>query len=209
MKIITFSAGIFYTNIYILVDEATGKYAVIDPGDKTDELYDTCEDLGFDNLEYIMLTHGHFDHIYGVDALMEKCSAKLVISGDDAEMLLDTRKNASWLVGAEITCESKPDILVSDGDMIHLGELEINVISTPGHSKGSVCYICDNVIFAGDTVFCCGNGRTDLYSGSEKELHESFGKIAELEGDYNIYCGHDIPTTLSYEREHNPNLRMR
>ena len=209
MEINTVLARFFYTNVYILRDEKTGKCAVIDPGEASDDILDACEEVGFENIEYIMLTHGHFDHIYGVDALLEKTGAKLVISKEDAEMLSDDRKNASWLIGAEIKCNAQPDILVSDGDEIKLGELTIKVMSTPGHSMGSVCYFCENAIFAGDTVFCCGHGRTDLYGGSEEKITESLIKLAALNGDYDIYPGHDIQTTLAYEREHSPKMKMR
>lgn len=207
MEIKTILSRLFYTNMYLLRDEQTGKCAIIDPGEYSDELVREINAVGKENIEYILLTHGHFDHIYGVDAVKKLTGAKLVISKQDAEMLDDPAKNACMLIGANIVCEKKPDNLLDDGDEITLGSKTIKVMSTPGHSKGSVCFLCENAIFSGDTVFNSGHGRTDLYGGSDEVITRSILRLAAIDGDMDIYPGHDIPTSLSYERKHNPKLR--
>ncbi len=210
MNIRTVTTHLFFTNSYIISDTETGISALIDPGEWNEELENACNEAGIDNIKYIILTHGHFDHIYGVDEAKRKTGAKLLISETDAPMLKDAMQNASGLIGANITCESEPDILLNDGDEIELGETKLNVISTPGHTKGSLCFLCgEDILISGDTMFCGGNGRTDLYGGDAHELMMSFRRLAALPDECKVYPGHDIPTTIGYERMNNSLMRMR
>ncbi len=209
MEIKMITTNLFYTNTYIITDTDTGISALVDPGEWNEALENACIEKGYDNIEYILLTHGHFDHIYGLDEAKRKSCAKIVISENDAQMLKNSKQNGSILIGAEITCKSKPDILVNDGDEIKLGSSVIKVIATPGHTKGSVCYLCEDMLISGDTMFCCGSGRTDLYGGDDHELMMSFRKLAALPDECKVYPGHDIETTIGYERMHNSLMRMR
>ena len=200
--------GALAVNCCIVTDTATKKTAVVDPGEFTAELEDTLEAVGYENIEYILLTHGHFDHIGGVDRLCEKTErkAKTVIYKSEEQLMNDVRLNLSMpFMGIPLT-GIKADILVSDGDEIKLGESVVRVMHTPGHTPGSVCYICDSVIFSGDTLFRESAGRTDFPTGSSRQLMGSLRKLSELKGDYIVYPGHDSTTTLENERANNPYL---
>ncbi len=187
-------------NCYLIIDEKTNKSALVDCSEynvKTEEL------IGDTELEYILLTHGHFDHIGGVKKVRERYGAKVVISYGDAPMLSD--KRLSMAVYQENVI---PDILVKDGDIIKLGELEIKVIATPGHTKGGVCFLVGDSLFTGDTLFCRSCGRCDFEGGDEYEMLSSLRKLRALEGDYKVYPGHDSLTTLEAERKYNPYMNM-
>lgn len=190
-------------NCYLITDEATGKSALVDCTEAGSKMLDF---LGDADLEYILLTHGHFDHIGGVKEISEKYGAKVVISAEDAPMLTSGRHSLAAFCGAKQN-NKEPDIIIKDGDIINLGETEIKVMATAGHTKGGVCYIADDSIFTGDTLFFCSCGRTDFPGGSFTEIKESLGKLARLNGDYKLYPGHDRTTTLAFERQNNPYMR--
>lgn len=201
MKITTVVTGAVYTNTYILTDEATGDTAVVDPGEYTAELADVCAQAGWSSIKYILLTHCHFDHILGVCALREKTGAKVVICAPDDEALGSGRLNGAVYFGFGDDAFPAADIVVHDGDRIYIGSLELTVMHTPGHTPGSCCYICGDVIFCGDTVFAYGGyGRTDLPGGSISELKKSLDRIFSLEQDYRLLPGHEDTSTLKKER---------
>lgn len=190
-------------NSYLIVDEATNKSALVDCplyNDKMEAL------IGDTDLQYILLTHGHFDHIIGTKEVKEKYNAKVVISAEDNAMLGSSKLSLAAFCGAEQN-NVEYDIIVGDNDVIELGESEIKVLSTPGHTKGSVCYLVDNYLFVGDTLFYCSCGRTDFPSGSESEMLASLKKLMSLDGDYYVMTGHDRQTTLDFERKNNPCVR--
>ena len=193
----------FATNTYIVTDEETGETAVIDPSLSEDSLIEKIKDK---NVKYILITHGHYDHIGGANLVKEKTGAKIVVHKEDEEMLLDSEKNYG-----ENTEPVYADILVEDGTEIMLGNAKIKVLHTPGHTKGGVCYIFpdDRIIFSGDTLFRLTAGRTDLYGGNARTELMSLAKIGELEGDYKVYPGHDNSTTLDFERQYNRYMRTR
>lgn len=193
----------FETNTYIVTCEETGETAVVDPSLPEETLIEKLEGK---NVKYILLTHGHYDHIGGVNLVKEKTGAKVVIHKEDEEMLCDKNKN----YGTDST-PIYADILVEDGTELMLGNSKITVLHTPGHTKGGVCYIFpdDRVMFSGDTLFRLTAGRTDLYGGDARTELMSLSKIAELEGDYQVYPGHDHATTLDFERQYNRYMRTR
>ena len=200
MEILVIPVGYLQDKCYIAYDE--DKVAVvIDPGDEGQKLVEAIRNRGLD-VRYILLTHGHFDHTGAVMEIKNEFGAKLCVSGEDADMLTDPQlslaKRQRW----------KPedisiDLLLSDGDVIEAGKMRFEVIATPGHSKGSVTYRCENVLFTGDTLFQGDCGRTDLYGGSYEQIKASLRRLADLEGDYQVLPGHGPDSTLEEERLHN------
>ena len=157
--------------------------------------------------KFILLTHGHFDHICGVYHLKEKTGAKVLIHEEDAMCLENIDYSLTSAVKGYSQIPMSADRILSDGDEISLGETVFKVMHTPGHTKGSVIYITDGHIFSGDTLFRCSMGRTDLPGGSTKTLFKSLRAIGQIQGEYNIYPGHGEFSTLSYEKRNNRYLR--
>ncbi len=198
-----------FANCYVIIDEKTGESAIVDPAYFNEKIEAAFREAGVGNLKYILLTHGHFDHILGVHGLKEATGAKVVIHKDDAEFLTDPDKSLAAGNFPEPQIPVETDITVSDGDELFLGDELIRVISTPGHTMGSICYALENdrVLITGDTLFCMTAGRTDLYGGNESMLIESLKKLIALDGDYRVLPGHNRETTLERERTRNWYIR--
>ena len=194
MLIKTLTVGYLETNCYIVTDENTGKCAIIDPGADSSTIIDYIESNNL-TTEIIFLTHGHFDHIMALKAVMEATGAPAYINKQDEDM---GKPNASYSI-------SNNDKIrwYEEGDVMRAGDLEFTVMETPGHSPGSVTLICESALFTGDTLFRDSCGRTDLAGGSMVVLTESLRRLSELEGDYEVYPGHADSTTLDRERSYN------
>lgn len=209
MKILTLDLGHeMFANCYLLVDEKTGEAAIVDPAWYVDEFNDILEKNNA-KLKYIMLTHGHFDHIFGVHGLKEATGAKVVVHFKDAEHLTDPGKSLAEGNMPEPQIPVSADVLLKEGDVITLGDEEIKVMSTPGHTMGSVCYIIESekTIISGDTLFCMTAGRTDFPDGSDELMIKSLKRLIALEGDYRVLPGHNRETTLESERKRNWYIR--
>lgn len=194
------------TNCYIVTDRTTGDCAVIDPGEFNYALDKALSEVGYDKIKYILLTHGHYDHIGGANDVLSKTGGKaeVAIGEGDVLFLKDSLLNLTKFLAPKPLENLKCDIALHDGDKLTLGESIFTVIETPGHTRGSVCFICDDKIFTGDTLFCRSQGRTDFPTGSDKDMAASLKKLAQIEGDYMIYPGHNMTTTLDAERKYNP-----
>lgn len=191
-------------NCYLLLDETTNKSALIDCTVADDRMREL---IGDTDLQYILLTHGHFDHIGGVRDIKKEYGCKVVISSVDAPMLSSGKASLAAFCGAEQN-DTKPDITVQDGDEIELGTLKIKVLSTPGHTSGSVCYVVGDALFSGDTLFYCSCGRTDFPTGSSDDMIKSLKKLASLDGNYKVYTGHNQLSNLDFERKNNPYMNL-
>ena len=187
-----------YTNCYLLIDEGSGALAVIDPGDDiTDSLLHFCVDNGWE-VRAVFLTHGHYDHVGGVNALRLKFPDVPVYLHPE-----DTGKNDRLSPTASLGNVK----LWREGDVVPLGSLQVEVLHTPGHTPGSVCLRCRDALFTGDTLFAGSMGRTDFPGGSQEAIMDSLKRLGQLEGDYRVFPGHSEFTTLMRERENNPYLR--
>ena len=199
MNIETLVLGPVNANCYIVTDEKTNETAVIDCGEYTASLEEKLIDK---NLKYILLTHGHFDHIKGVKKLKADFGGEVVIHSLDADCLYDSSKSLGDFFGLSMP-SFEADKTVIEGDRLPFGNSEIEVIHTPGHTVGSVCYKIGDMIFSGDTLFCGSIGRTDFPGGSMLQMTASLKKLSKLEGNYKVYPGHDDITDLDRERKYN------
>ena len=205
MNVLTLVLGPLQTNCYILYGKDK-KAVVIDPAFYPDRIENELADKGL-VLDKILLTHAHFDHIMAVEGLW-KDEVTLYIHADDEEMFVDPKLNCMLDFMGKSVKFKKADVLLCDGDSIDVGGETLTVLHTPGHTKGSVCYISDEHIFSGDTLFKDGVGRCDLYGGSFAVIRESLKKIASLEKDYTVFPGHGEYTTLNYEKNNNIYMKL-
>ncbi len=206
LKLITFSPAMVYANCYILKDEESGEALVADPGCYNKRLEAMLKNEGITSLRYILLTHGHFDHISGVGDLQKDFGGEVVIHLEDAPCLHNRDESLASKFHFSQN-EAKADIVLDGGEELPLGNYKIKVLHTPGHTKGSVCYIIDGIMFSGDTLFKDTVGRTDFPGGSYDEMMLSMKKLSALEGDIAVYPGHDVSTTLEREKRYNPYMK--
>ena len=204
LKIGRIVLGVCQTNCYLVYHEKDKKVIIIDPADNGKYIKQKLDSKGFE-VEAILLTHGHFDHIFGCDELRKLTGAKVYASFEEEDVLLSSQLNASKSVGR--ACTVKANQLLKDGEVISLLNFKIKVLSTPGHTKGSCCYFFmdDNVLLSGDTIFLESVGRTDLPTGNMGELNRSIReKLDSLPDDVKVYPGHGDSTTIEHERKYNP-----
>lgn len=198
MKVKLLRVGPIGTNCYILEDDQTNLAAVIDPGDEPELIQEALEKEGVE-VRYLLLTHGHYDHTTAVPALHRVYpQADIYIHQADA--------NGAGSTLFPLAGEVDDLKLYDEGDVIRLGDHEIQVLHTPGHSPGSVTLKVEDVLFTGDTLFAGSCGRTDLRGGSYEEIMESLKRLGELEGDFHVCPGHEATSTLERERRSNPFL---
>ena len=199
----------FSANSYVYIDETAGQAFAVDCGACGPRYRELLLKAGIPSFTYILLTHGHFDHVREAAALKEACGGALCIHTADADCLSNPYKSLDALMdgGRQIPCTA--DRLLRAGDRLPFAGGEIAVLHTPGHTPGSVCYLYKNMLFSGDTLFCTGVGRTDLPGGDTKTLLSSLASLRALEGEYEVYPGHGEQTRLSYEKAYNPYLTAR
>ena len=201
MEIHELVVGPLKTNCYIVTSDMNHA-VIIDPGFDAEAIAAKIRELGA-KPKFMLLTHGHFDHIGAVNGLKKTFpEMKSVILAEDEDICLDPS-----LINAEIGVVTKPDMLFADGDIVKLDDLTFRFMATPGHTKGGACIIVEDKIFTGDTLFSRGYGRTDLYGGSTRDMKMSLKKIGAIEGDYEIYPAHGPHTNLKTEKYANPYLR--
>ncbi len=191
LEIYNLFPGSWGSNCYILIGdgEQQREAAVIDPSASATGIVGFLKDKKA-RLKFIVLTHGHFDHVTSLDTLREVTSAPAYIHKDDAEMLSDGKKNAFELFFGQTRVWKPAERLLEDKDVIKLGGEKLEVISTPGHSKGSICLLGDGFMITGDTLFADNIGRCDLHGGNMMQMYASLGKLAEYDPKLTIYPGH-------------------
>ncbi|MCI2061348.1 MAG: MBL fold metallo-hydrolase [Eubacteriaceae bacterium] len=204
MNIENMPSGFLMVNTYLVTDEKTNKGFIVDPGGYDTNMTKKIRDGKID-LEYIILTHGHSDHIGGVAEYQKEFpDVKVVASKYETEMLGDPDINQSKMwTGVAVAVQA--DITVDEGDTLDVGGIRLRFTMTPGHTKGGMCIITDGVVFSGDTLFCASVGRTDFAGGSFDDLAKSVReKLFVLPDETKVLPGHMGPTTIGFEKEHNP-----
>lgn len=199
MRVFSLESAGYASNSYLIVNDEAREFAVVDPSVATSAAESLLDD-GY-KLKFVLLTHGHFDHILFVDE-WRALGAKVCIHERDAEFLGDPSKSLYLQFFARDTRHLPPDVILCDGDKLALGNEEITVMSTPGHTGGSVCYLFDDSMISGDTLFYGSFGRTDLYGSSDDEMKQSLKKLSAIQKNYTVYPGHGAATTLEREKKY-------
>ncbi len=195
LKIHTLTLGLYQTNCYIVHNESSKTCIVIDPGYAADTILNRAALLGLE-IEAILLTHGHFDHVGAVRQIAADTDCKVYLHEKELSLpaaMTDGPLYYTDLYGAEGT--------------LSVAGLDIKVIHTPGHTPGSVCLMVGDTIFSGDTLFAGSMGRCDFPGSNIFDMRKSLRKLRDLPGDYRVLPGHAEDTTLDYERKTNPYLR--
>ncbi|MCL2820573.1 MAG: MBL fold metallo-hydrolase [Oscillospiraceae bacterium] len=205
MLIKTLPVGMLETNCYIVTDEDSKKCAVIDPGADSNEILDYIESNGLTPVA-VFLTHGHYDHHMALDAVLEDTGAAAYIHESEVNRSGQNTAGAGGISAGSSRHKLDDNgklTFYSEGDVIDIGSLRFKVFETPGHSLGSVTLQCEDALFTGDTLFRLECGRTDLEGGDEDTMMRSLKRLAEFDGDYEVYPGHAEASTLGYERSFN------
>jgi len=204
LKIGRMMLGVCQTNCYFVYREGSSKVIFIDPADYGDQIFQAMKNNGFE-VAAILLTHGHFDHIWGCSRLRQLTSAPVYAYEGEEEVLLSSDLNVS--AGAGRACTVKANTLLKDGEEVTIEGMTFKLIATPGHTQGSCCYYFEeaNMLISGDTLFEESVGRTDLPTGSMSTLVRSVkDKLFVLPDDVVVYPGHGDSTTIGHEKKYNP-----
>lgn len=195
----------FYKNGYVINFNNTNNTVLIDPGDEVDELLEYVKQNKLKPI-YILLTHAHIDHLFGVPKAKRETDAKVCLHPDDMKLYNSAKEQADWF-GVSIEALPKIDVFLLDSKDIMIGSNKISILHTPGHTPGGVCFLVEKNLFCGDTIFEGSIGRTDLPGGDYDQLIGSIkGKLLKLDDDTIIYPGHGSTSTIGMEKKQNPFL---
>ena len=202
MKMKTYISGPLDANNYLVWDDNSKEAVLIDCSDYREDIIEDIKTEGL-KVKYILLTHGHFDHVIGVNGMAKVLEAKVGIHRNDV-VLLDNINEFGRLFGFDEIEPPKYDFTVNDGDIIKLGQEEIQAIYTPGHTEGGVCYLIGEKLFCGDTMFRGSYGRTDLFGGDFKKILNSIKNVLfKLDDKTLLYPGHGENSDMGYEKKYN------
>jgi len=200
-----FSVGPIEANCYIIGSEKTKEAAVIDPGDEGGRIIKRLEALGL-QCKYIILTHGHADHIAALQQVREATGAQVLIHTKDEDTLTNPNMNLSMMIGMMLKFDAA-DRLLEEGDKIQVGEITLEVIHTPGHTVGGISLKVEDFLITGDTLFAGSVGRSDFPGGNHNVLINSIKtKLLVYPDDTKVYSGHGPVTTIGDEKRYNPFL---
>ena len=203
LQIHTLPLGAYQTNTYIVHDSESKSCAVIDPGYEAQTILKKVAQLGL-TVDAILLTHGHFDHVGAVLEIQKATSCAIWMNQGDYSPARHPLRGMMYPLADTTAAEIN---LCEEGEVIHAGGLTFTTLETPGHTWGSVCYLCGDVLFSGDTLFAGSCGRTDLPGGDWATITESLHRLQEIEADLRIFPGHGESSTLGYEKMANPYMR--
>ena len=195
------------TNAYVVYSDTDNSGVIIDPGVPVDSLVRVVEKLGITRIHLIIATHGHFDHVFYAGALSKLYSTELLIHEIDSKLLNRNKFLAEYLYHDTLVLPDSFKFVRNDSILKLTEELEIKILHTPGHTKGSLCFLVGDLLITGDTLFKNTIGRTDFPESSAKDMEGSLIKLAKLPGDYVVLPGHGDLTTLELERKTNPYLK--
>jgi len=202
IEIKSMTLGMVATNCYLIINKENKEALLVDPADNALRISNVIEENGC-TLKAILLTHGHFDHIMGLNSLKQALNAEAVICKDDL-VISDNVNEFTRLFGLPDSIPPVYEKYIKDNDIINVGELKIKVIHTPGHTEGGVCYLIEDKLFSGDTLFRESVGRTDLFGGSFEKLSDSIkNKLFKLDDNIIVYPGHGDLTTIGHEKKYN------
>ena len=208
LSIINMPVTSYAANCFLVYDPVSGEAALFDPSVSKDDLDAVLSDRKL-TLKYLILTHGHYDHMITVNEIRESYpDALTAISEGDALCFSDPVRSCAAFFSVPDFRVAPPELQLRDGDAITLGEEEIKVLATPGHTPGCLCFVFGSNMITGDTIFCGTVGRSDLPAGDPDVLFLSLTKLKSMETDYTLYPGHGENTTLFYEKAHNPYLKL-
>ena len=202
MIIKTYIAGPIQANNYLVIDENSKEAVLIDCSEKKQEIIDEVKDNEY-KVKYILLTHGHFDHVLGINDMQKELNAPAYVDKKD---LIQVENTSGIMSAFGVRCATNPKVekFLETKDEFKIGDIEIKVIPTPGHTEGGVCYLINGNLFSGDTLFNEGIGRTDLLGGNFKKLHNSIVNVLfNLDDNIVVYPGHGPQTTIGYEKQNN------
>lgn len=208
MLIEKLAVGAYAANCFIIGDDVSKKGMVVDPGGEAERIFKKVEDMGL-TISYIVITHGHGDHIGGVETLKKLTGAEVLIHHEDAVMLESPHTNLTEnMNGPRVAF--KADRTIGDREQLQVGALKCSVLHTPGHTQGGIClyFESEKILISGDTLFYGSIGRSDLPGGSHKQLVASIlNKLMSLTDDVVVYPGHGASTSIGFERRKNPFLQ--
>lgn len=195
-------AGPIDANNYLVADEISKEAVLIDCSEHVQKILDDVKELGL-KVKYILLTHGHFDHVMGVNSMKKELGAEVLINQKD-EKQLEMTQTILKTFGIFVEKNPEYDKYIDKNTELKIGEIPIKIFETPGHTEGGLCYLIDGKLFSGDTLFRNYVGRTDLPGGNYAKLENSIKNVLyKLPDETEVFPGHNEMTTIGYEKKHN------